>query len=101
MTVISAAMEFASLDLLIGAVTEGIGRVWRRVTTRAVCLTGTCRHVRLWSGANLLQIIRSIPYRVESRIGFPDVAAMKGWKGLTTILKAGGGMWTTGIMRQS
>ncbi len=58
-------------------------------------------HVWLSSTADLFQVIRSVPCRPDSGIGFPDVDVMKAWKRLTTILKAGGGMWTTGIMRQS
>jgi hypothetical protein len=100
MTVISMALECPSPDMSIGAITEAIGRVWRLVTARAVCLRGTWRHVRLSSAVDLPQIIRFGPCRPNSGIVFPDVVAMKAWKRLTTILKAGGGMWTTGIMRQ-
>jgi hypothetical protein len=58
-------------------------------------------HVRLSSAPDLLQIRRSGPCRPYSWIVLPDVAAMKAWKKLTAILKAGGEMWTAEIMRQS
>jgi hypothetical protein len=100
MTMISAALECASPDMSIGVVIEAIGRVWRRVTVWIVCLRGTWRSVRLSSVADLPQIIRSGPCRPNYEIIFPNVAAMKAWKRLTTILKARGDMWTTKIMRQ-
>jgi hypothetical protein len=58
-------------------------------------------HVWLSSAANLPPIIRSVPCRLDSGIDFQDVATMKVWKRLTTILKAGDSMWTTVIMRLS
>jgi hypothetical protein len=86
------ALESSTTDLRIDAVTEGIGLVWRRVTTRAERWDDTWRPVWLSSAADLPQIIRSGPCRTDSRIVFPDVAAMKAWKRLTAILKARGGM---------
>jgi len=85
-------LESSTADLRIDAVTEGIGLVWRRVTARAESWDGTWRPVRLSSAADLPQIIRSRPCRTDSGIVFPNVAVMKAWKRLTTILKAGGGM---------
>ncbi|WP_207634519.1 hypothetical protein, partial [Candidatus Frankia alpina] len=74
------ALESSTADLRIAAITEGIGLVWRRVAARVERWDGTWRPVRLSAAADLLQIIRSVPCRPDSGIGFPDVATMKAWK---------------------
>jgi hypothetical protein len=88
MRLVSTVLDCADPDLSIGTVTKAIGRVWRRVATRAVCLGCTWRHVRLSSTTDLPLIVRSVPYKPDSEIIFPDVATMKALKRLTTILKA-------------
>jgi hypothetical protein len=82
-----AALDSSASDLRVGAMTEGIGRAWRRMAPREKGWGGAWRRVRLSSAMDLPQIMRSRPSRLDSWIIFPDVAAMKVWKGLTTILK--------------
>jgi hypothetical protein len=59
------------------------GGNWPSVEARGSTCRKVGRHME-----DLLQIIRSVPCRPDSGIGFPDVATMKAWKKLTAILKA-------------
>jgi hypothetical protein len=87
MTVISADLDCKSPYLSTSTVMEAIGLIWRCVIARAMCLRGMWRHVRLSSATDLPRIIRSIPCKPDSEIGFLYVVAMKAWKRQTSIFK--------------
>jgi hypothetical protein len=91
---IEADLESAAPDLPIGRATDVVLGAQRRVgawARRLEAVLGMWRRVEaqmvLSAAADLLQIIRSVPCRPDSGIGFPDVATMKAWKKLTAILK--------------